>query len=162
MALYSCVVCGADLPTSVKRRVLHPPNEANADVHEFFVSVVAPGYSFASDAVRYACRYTCFSILQKAVKHHVALQGLLEKLRTNLPEAHTPTHFLSQSGDDIEMSSSQVPASASVQQSVRPIFVLAVFILYHWSSHSVYPNFAIMVGVWTITAIDAQEFRDDK
>ena len=50
---FSCVVCGADLPMAVKRRVLHPPNEANADVREFFVSVVAPGYSFASDIVRY-------------------------------------------------------------------------------------------------------------
>ena len=75
---FSCVVCGADLPTAVKRRVLHPPNEANADVHEFFVSVVAPEYSFASDTVRYACRYTCFATLQKAVKHHVALQDVGE------------------------------------------------------------------------------------
>ena len=98
----SCVVCGADLPTSVTRRVLHPPKETNADVHEFFVSVVAPGYSFVGDAIGYACRYTCFSYLEKAVKHHVALQALLEKLRRNLPEAesHTQIHSFSLSDDD--------------------------------------------------------------
>ena len=125
---FKCVVCGADLPTAVKRRVLHPPNEANADVHEFFVSVVAPGYSFASDVVRYACRYTCFVTLQKAVKHHVSLQGLLEKLRMSLPQAHTPTYSLSQSDDDHQGSPS------SVQQTVQPI-LRAIYI----ASHSVYP-----------------------
>jgi hypothetical protein len=56
--------------------------------------------------------------LQKAVKHHVSLQGLLEKLRISLPQAHTPTHSLSQSDDDGRQGS-----PASVQQSVQPIFV---------------------------------------
>ena len=115
---FSCVVCGADLPMAVKRRVLYPPNEANADVREFFVSVVAPGYSFASDIVRYVCRYTCFATLQKAVKHHVALQDLLEKLRTSLPQAHTPTHSLSQSESDDQ---GDRAASPSLQHSVGPI-----------------------------------------
>ena len=144
---FSCVVCSADLPTVVKRRVLHPPNEANADVHEFFVSVVAPGYSFASDIV---C-YTCFATLQKAVKHHVALQDLLEKLRTSLPQAHTPTHSLSQSESDDQGDR----ASPSLEQSVRPIICAII-------SKYALIFFAIMTGVWAVTTLDVQEFSDYK
>ena len=52
-------MCGADLPMATKRRVIHSCNETNADVHEFFVSVVVPGYSFDPASVHYVCRLPC-------------------------------------------------------------------------------------------------------
>ena len=79
-----CVVCNADLPTAVKRRVIHPCNEANADAHEFFMNVVSPGYTFQSTSVRYVCRTPCFLNLEMAIKHHNALRDLLGSLRGNV------------------------------------------------------------------------------
>ena len=46
---FVCVVCNSELPIAIKRRVIHPCSEANADVHEFFVNVVAPGYTFHNE-----------------------------------------------------------------------------------------------------------------
>ena len=47
----ACVICKSDLPVATKRRLIYPCSEVNADVHEFFVSIVSPGYRFepASD-----------------------------------------------------------------------------------------------------------------
>ena len=91
-----------------------------------------------------------FATLQKAVKHHVALQDLLEKLRTSLPQAHRPTHSLSQfESDDGDR------ASPSLQQSVRPIICAII-------SKYALIFFAIMTGVWAVTTLDAQEFTDYK
>ena len=79
-----CIVCNSAVAIAAKRRVIHPCNEANADVHQFFVSVLFPGYKFESkSSVSYLCRAPCFSSLEKAVKHHVALQGLLHSLRAH-------------------------------------------------------------------------------
>ena len=87
-----CVICQSDLPVATKRRIIHPISEVNADVHEFFVSVVSPGYRFEpASEVRYTCRVPCFSNLENAVRHHVALQGLLESLRSRIhPTAIVP------------------------------------------------------------------------
>ena len=119
MAFPSCIVCYSDLPTATKRRVIHPCSEANADVHEFFVNVVAPGYTFEPTSVRYVCRSPCFSDLEKAVKHHVSLQMLLDKLRINLPVARTPPQTLTDPGpcslSDDQGECSQ--ASSSAQQT---------------------------------------------
>ena len=63
-----CVICKSDLPSATKQRIIHPSSKVNADVHEFFVSVVSPGYRFEpASEVRYACRVPCFSNLEKAV-----------------------------------------------------------------------------------------------
>ena len=81
-AVPRCIVCNSAVAIAAKRRVIHPCSEVNADVHEFFVRVVFPGYRFESKSgVSYLCRAPCFSSLEKAVKHHVALQGLLHSLR---------------------------------------------------------------------------------
>ena len=84
-AVPRCVICNSDVPIPAKRRVIliHPCSDVNADAHELFVSVVSPGCKFESTAVSYVCRVPCFSNLVKAVKHHVALQGLLVSLRTH-------------------------------------------------------------------------------
>ena len=88
MSSPSCVVCNSDLPTAAQRRVINPCNEANGDVHNFFVNVVSPGYKFSSSSVSYLCRVPCFSNLQKAVKHHDTLKELLGSLRANLLVPH--------------------------------------------------------------------------
>ena len=59
---------------ATKRRVIQLCSEVNANVHEFFVSIVSPGYRFepASD-VHYSCRVPCFSNFEKAITYHLAL-----------------------------------------------------------------------------------------
>lgn len=83
-----CVVCNSPVTKAVQRRVIYPCSEVNRDIYEFFLKVVSPGYKFKATtghgAVNYVCRVPCFSNLQKAVKHHVALENLLGLLRANL------------------------------------------------------------------------------
>jgi len=55
-AVPRCVICNSDVPIPAKRRVIHPSSDVNADAHEFFVSVVSPGYKFESTSVSYVCR----------------------------------------------------------------------------------------------------------
>ena len=118
-----CVVCNADLPTAVKRRVIHPCNEANADAHEFFMNVVSPGYTFQSTSVRYVCRTPCFLNLEKAIKHHNALRDLLGSLRGNVAPLTPITKssllgFKSVRHSDDCSSISETPSSIS-QQTCR-------------------------------------------
>ena len=84
--------------------------------------VVSPGYKFepASD-VQYACRVPCFSNLKKTVKHHIALQGLLESLRSHpTPIPPPPVNLIpcttsSLSGTPPSMSTTMVNVSESQQ-----------------------------------------------
>ena len=70
--------------------MINPRSEGNAVVHDFFVNIVSSGYKFESSSVSYLCRVPCFSSLQKAVKHHNALEELLASLRVNLLVPQSP------------------------------------------------------------------------
>ncbi len=79
-AAYKCLLCSKPLPYACKRRLLSPVTEANADVHEFFVTHVSPGFQFGEQQ-SYVCRQGCWGDLEKAVKHFVQLRDLLGKLK---------------------------------------------------------------------------------
>ena len=54
----TCVVCRSKVLTAVQRREIYPCNAANRSIHNFFVKVVSPGYTFlpTAGAVSYFCR----------------------------------------------------------------------------------------------------------
>ena len=115
-AVPRCIVCNSAVAIAAKRRVIHPCSEVNADVHQFFVSVVFPGYKFESKSgVSYLCRSPCFSSLEKAVKHHVALQGLLHSLRAG------PGDEASRESEPTtsDHGGHSLPPSSSLQKSCR-------------------------------------------
>lgn len=83
--VHFCLLCRLPLPVASKRRGIHPVSEVNADIHEFFVRTVAPGYAFSPcDTPKYLCRYPCYSTLEKALKSYISLQEHLSTMRSQL------------------------------------------------------------------------------
>ena len=110
---YTCVICRLPLPVASKRRRINPVTEANADVHEFFIHYVVPGYVFSpSDSVKYMCLYPCFADIMKALKHHLALQELLGSVRGQL-SLHPSLGSAGSAPDSPIVASSQPGSEAS-------------------------------------------------
>ena len=107
---YSCVICRLPLPVSSKRRLINPVTEASADVHEFFVQYVVPGYVFSpSDSSKYICKYPCFADVEKAMKRHLSMQEILANIRGKLslhPSSPDPA---------------AIPAPGSAASSSQPV-----------------------------------------
>ena len=82
---FACLVCCSDVEVASKRRLIYPVTKANAEVHNFFVQFVFPGYVFSPvHFPKYLCRSPCFSNLEKALKHKEALEKIVASLRTQL------------------------------------------------------------------------------
>ena len=82
---YTCVTCRLPLPISSKRRLINLVTEANADVHEFFLQYVVPGYNFSpSDSSKYICKHPCFADVEKAMKLLLSMQEILANIRGKL------------------------------------------------------------------------------
>ena len=111
---YKCVICHLPLPIASKRRLINPVPEANADVHEFFIHFVAPGFIFSpSDSVKYMCLYPCFADVKKALKHHLTLQEILASLRGQLNLHCNPSKADSAPDSQIAAASTQFLGAAS-------------------------------------------------
>jgi hypothetical protein len=86
---YECLLCRSPLNISSKRRVVHPRNASNTDVHNFVLDSLCRGWRLPVDDTVYTCRTPCFADLQKASNHQRALAGFMEKFLKQLKYKET-------------------------------------------------------------------------
>ena len=73
-----CVVCGKDIPGSL-RRLLHPPSSDG--VKSFYIAHLNPLLDTSIKEQTFTCRQPSFAKLEQALKHTAKANALLRKLK---------------------------------------------------------------------------------